>query len=34
MRPFGERSLTLLSEGEGADRVYRIAAEAKPGGDE
>ena len=26
--------LTMVSEGEGADRVYRIAAEAKPGGDE
>ena len=26
--------LTMDSEGEGADRVYRIAAEAKPGGDE
>ena len=26
--------LTMVSEGEGADRVYRIAAGAKPGGDE
>ena len=26
--------LTLDSEGEGADRVYRIAADATPGGDE
>jgi hypothetical protein len=26
--------LTLTSEGEGATRVYRIAADAAPGGDE